>query len=93
MDQFETGLATSTVLPKVVDDSTKRRGRGKAAALHEHTHGETEGTFGAGPRMRCVDFGWIQSWISSAQSLYGGRATMEYLKKNSRESNAIHVVM
>ena len=80
LDQFETGVATDTILLEALDDSSKRFGWRKDAAIHGSVDGEAKGPFGPGSRLKCMDFGWVQSWASTMASPYGGKATMEYLK-------------
>ena len=43
-----------------------------------------------GARLRCVDFGWITSWMLTARK--DGRASIEYLKSHPEDDGGIHVV-
>ena len=46
-----------------------------------------------GVKKSCKDFLWVTSWLTTAGSACGGRATLSYLQEHPEESNNIHVVM
>ena len=75
-----------------MDHTTHGGGENKGTAIHGGDPREAY-SFTAGPPLRCIDFGWIATWASTASSPYGGRATANYLKDHPEESNNVHVVM
>jgi hypothetical protein len=91
--KYETGVASSSILPEKLEDTIQKPGLDKSGSVCRAVDSKTQESVGADAGMICKSFGWITSWSSTAaEAQHGGRASMTYLQAHP-DDESVHVVM
>ena len=93
MVKHEAGLEIKTVPLEELEGALQGPRRGEGGLVHGADGEKAQEPPAAGTELRCVDFGCVSSWSSTAKSPYGDRATIEYLKEHPEEEEKTHVIM
>jgi hypothetical protein len=91
--EYETGVASSSILPEKLENTFQRPGLDKSGSVCRAVDSKTQEPVGIEAGMICKSFGWISSWSSTAaEAQHGGRASMTYLQAHP-DDESVHVVM
>jgi hypothetical protein len=91
--KHKTGVASSLILSKKLEDTVQGPGLDKGGSICRDVDSKTQESAGTDAGVICKSFGWITSWSSAAAGAqHGGRASMAYLQAHP-DDESVHVVM
>ena len=65
----------------------------RSGKAHGPLADKAQETVDVGAELRCTSFGWLASWTTSGDPLFGGRASLAYLQEHPEAEESTHVVM
>ena len=86
-------MALGSVNPERVESTFQRFGRGRPGKIHGSPTDKAQEATDAGTKLNCTSFDWFKTWATSGDSLFGGRASLAYLKEHPEADESTHVVM